>query len=70
MNAPTGRGEVIIGDITCLPLKGDNFCYLACFQDKFTRRIVGWQISERIDDRAYDGCFETGFKPKVDQSKR
>jgi transposase InsO family protein len=38
----SGQGEVIVGDITYLPLRGGKFCYLATFQDKFTRRIVGW----------------------------
>lgn len=47
-NAPTGRGEVFIGDITYLRLRDGSFCYLACLQDKFTRRIVGWKVSERM----------------------
>ncbi len=47
LNAPTGKGEVFVGDITYLPLRG-GFCYLACLQDKFTRRIVGWKVSERM----------------------
>ena len=47
-NAPAGRGEVFIGDITYLRLRDGSFCYLACLQDKFTRRIVGWKISERM----------------------
>ena len=47
-NAPTGKGEVFIGDITYLRLRNGGFCYLACLQDKFTRRIVGWKISERM----------------------
>ncbi len=48
LNAPLGRGEVLVGDITYLPLQNGKFCYLATFQDKFTRRIVGWQISEKM----------------------
>ncbi len=48
LNAPTGKGEVFVGDITYLPLRGGGFCYLACLQDKFTRRIVGWKVSERM----------------------
>jgi transposase InsO family protein len=24
------------------------FCYLATFQDKYTRRVVGWQVSENM----------------------
>jgi len=48
MNTPSNKGEVIVGDITYLPVQGGKFCYLACFQDKFTRRIVGWQVSKRM----------------------
>ncbi len=47
LNAPTGKGEVFVGDITYLAVRG-GFCYLACLQDKFTRRIVAWQVSERM----------------------
>lgn len=47
-NQPAGKGEVLIGDITYLPLPDGKFCYLACLQDKFTRRIVGWKVSERM----------------------
>jgi putative transposase len=47
-NAPAGKGEVFIGDITYLRLADGTFCYLAVLQDKFTRRIVGWKISERM----------------------
>ncbi len=48
LNEPVGQGEVIVGDITYLSLQSGKFCYLATFQDKFTRRIVGWQVSERM----------------------
>lgn len=47
-NAPTSGGEVFVGDITYLRLRDGKFCYLACLQDKFTRRIVGWKVSERM----------------------
>ena len=48
INKACGQGETIVGDITYLPLRGGKFCYLATFQDKFTRRIVGWQVSASI----------------------
>lgn len=48
LNEPNGAGQVIVGDITYLPLRGGKFCYLATFQDKFTRRMVGWTVSERM----------------------
>lgn len=47
-NTPKGCGEVFVGDITYLRLRSGSFCYLACLQDKFTRRIVGWKVSERM----------------------
>jgi len=47
-NAPAGKGEVFVGDITYVRLRNGTFCYLACLQDKFTRRIVGWKVSERM----------------------
>lgn len=47
-NAPSGQGKVFVGDITYLRLQSGDFCYLACLQDKFTRRIVGWKVVERM----------------------
>ncbi len=47
-NTPLNKGEVFVGDITYLRLRSGGFCYLACLQDKFTRRIVGWKVSERM----------------------
>jgi transposase InsO family protein len=45
---PIEKGQVIVGDITYLPLQNRKFCYLASFQDKFTRRVVGWQVSANM----------------------
>lgn len=45
---PQAKGRVIVGDITYLPLQNGRFCYLATFQDKYTRRIVGWQVAEQM----------------------
>jgi transposase InsO family protein len=42
------KGQAIVGDITYLPLRNGKFCYLATFQDKYTRRIVGWAIAEEM----------------------
>lgn len=45
---PVSQGEMFVGDITYLKLRSGGFCYLACLQDKFTRRIVGWKVAERM----------------------
>ena len=40
------RGKIIIGDITYIPLQNGSWCYLAIWQDKVTRRIIGWSLEE------------------------
>jgi hypothetical protein len=44
------KGQAIVGDITYLGLRNGKFCYLATFQDKYTRRIVGWAIMAEISE--------------------
>lgn len=41
-------GKIIIGDITYIRLRGGQFCYLAIWQDKVTRRIIGWSLSSEM----------------------
>jgi putative transposase len=48
VNRPQRPGEVVVGDITYLPLINGRFCYLATFQDKLTRRCIGWAISDTM----------------------
>lgn len=42
---PQMPGEVLIGDITYIPLKEGRFAYLAIWQDMYTRQIVGWELA-------------------------
>jgi transposase InsO family protein len=37
--------KIIIGDITYIRLSGGKFCYLAVWQDKVSRRIIGWSLA-------------------------
>jgi putative transposase len=43
--AECAAAKIIIGDITYIPLRGGRFAYLAVWQDKFTRRIIGWSLA-------------------------
>lgn len=45
---PKLSGEVLVGDITYVPLINGRWAYLAMFQDKLTRRIIGWAIAEHM----------------------
>ena len=40
--------KIIVGDITYLPLRNGKWCYLAVWQDKVTRRIIGWSLRDSM----------------------
>lgn len=46
---PLTWGKQIVGDITYLPLVGGGFCYLATFQDRKTKRVVGWSVAASLE---------------------
>lgn len=55
-------GKIIIGDITYLPLANGEWCYLAIWQDKVTRRIIGWQLSETMTAELVIGALQQAIK--------
>jgi putative transposase len=56
-NVPRGPREVLVGDITYLPLQTGKWGYLASWQDKFTKRVVGWAVEERITEELVTRAF-------------
>jgi putative transposase len=46
---PTTWGEQIVGDITYLPLIVGGFVYLATFQDRLTKHLVGWSVADSLE---------------------
>jgi putative transposase len=40
--------QVIVGDITYLPLQDRDWAYLATWMDLFSRKIVGWQVADSM----------------------
>lgn len=57
-NAPRGPREVIVGDITYLPTRGGRWSYLATWQDKFTKRVVGWAVEDAMTEELVIKAFE------------
>jgi transposase InsO family protein len=51
-------GAVIVGDITYLPMRSGKWSYLATWQDKFTRRIVGWAVADSMTEELVIKAFE------------
>lgn len=40
--------QVLVGDITYLPLEDEDWAYLATWMDLFSRKIVGWSIADSM----------------------
>jgi len=57
-NRASDAGEVIVGDITYIRLLNGKFCYLATFQDQFTRRVVGWKVSKNMTAQLVIDAFQ------------
>lgn len=58
--AVSAPNRVWVGDITYLR-SAQGWLYLAVYIDLFSRRVVGWQLSERIDaKRAASGHAHAG----------
>lgn len=45
---PDGINQLWVGDITYVPLVGGDFLYLAMLMDRFSRRIVGWDLQDHM----------------------
>jgi putative transposase len=50
--------EVLVGDITYLPLLTGGWVYLATWEDLYSRLVVGWQIEENLEDKLVIGAMK------------
>jgi len=47
---PDGPNQLWVGDITYVPVVGGEFVYLAMLMDRFSRRIIGWDLQESMEE--------------------
>jgi transposase InsO family protein len=47
---PLGVNQVWVGDITSVPLVGGEFLYLALLMDRYSRRIIGWELQGHLQE--------------------
>lgn len=47
---PKAPNLVWVSDITYLPLINGDWAYLATWMDLFSRKVVGWQVGETMED--------------------
>jgi len=60
---PEGKNQVLAGDITYLKW-GKSWVYLAVVLDLYSRKIVGWSISERIDAKLVTAALKQALKKR------
>jgi transposase InsO family protein len=47
---PTAVNQVWVGDISYIPLHGGGYLYLALLLDRYSRRIVGWDLRDHMKE--------------------
>jgi transposase InsO family protein len=47
---PNAVNQLWVGDITYVPLVGGDFLYLAMLMDRYSRRIVGWNLQDHLQE--------------------
>jgi transposase InsO family protein len=62
---PKSMNEVIVGDITYLPLQSGGFCYLATWTDLFSRLVIGWEVMETMEEDLIIKAFEKALRRRL-----
>lgn len=79
MNQETTPQQVVVGDITYLPLQQGGWCYLAIWQDSLTKQIIGWAVENSMTDEliikalrkaAHKGHLQAGMIIHSDQGSQ
>lgn len=58
----TSINEVIVGDITYIPITGGTFSYLATLMDLHSRKVVGWHMAADMTDSLVIGALQNAIQ--------
>jgi transposase InsO family protein len=61
---PSQKNETWTADITYIPT-GEGWLYLAAVEDLYSRKIVGWSMSDRIDSRLVVDALEMAIQREL-----
>jgi putative transposase len=56
--------QIWYSDITYLPIQGGGFNYLCLWTDLFSRKIVGWQVEENMEESLVIKALENGLQTR------
>lgn len=62
--APTRKNQTWVADITSIRTE-ESWLYLAAVEDLFSRKIVGWSMSDRIDSRLVVDALEMAIQREL-----
>ena len=65
---PTGIDQLWVGDITYIPLKEGGFLYLAVVMDRYSRRIVGWDLQDHMRESLVTEALRKAIRSRRPQS--
>jgi putative transposase len=60
----TGANQAWVSDITYIPTR-EGWLYLAAIEDLYTRKIVGWSMSERLKSRLVVDALEMAIERQL-----
>lgn len=61
---PTRKNQTWTADITYIPTD-EGWLYLAAVEDLYSRKIVGWSMSDRIDSRLVVDAFQMAIQREL-----
>lgn len=62
--APSRKNETWTADVTYIPT-GEGWLYLAAVEDLYSRKIVGWSMSERMESRLVVDALEMAIQREL-----
>lgn len=54
---PCAPNQLIVGDITYVPLREGKWAYLATWEDAYTRKVVGWAMAKTMHKELIVNAF-------------
>jgi putative transposase len=55
---PDGINQVVVGDITYIPLIAGNWAYLSVWLDLYSRKVIGWAIASHMREELIVDAFK------------